>query len=63
MKPNCFKILLSFILLLIITVDTKAQLEEEFKTCDKYLGTQFISDGQQYQAFINNSESAEFNVL
>nr|WP_320120219.1 hypothetical protein [uncultured Marinifilum sp.] len=55
-------IVLLFSILLGISSISKAQSDLTMENCTKHLGTDFISDGQQYKALLSGGEVAEFHT-
>ncbi|OFX50263.1 MAG: hypothetical protein A2046_12135 [Bacteroidetes bacterium GWA2_30_7] len=54
-----------FIICIVATlssIDVVAQSDTLVKICTKYLGSPYISDGQQYKALLNGDEIAEFHA-
>jgi len=51
-----------FSLLSVFALSAKAQSDVTLKNCTKHLGTEFISDGQQYKALLSGGEIAEFHT-
>ncbi|MGQ1909764.1 hypothetical protein ACT3CE_08250 [Marinifilum sp. RC60d5] len=55
-------IVLLFSILFGISSISKAQSDITLENCTKHLGTEFISDGQQYKALLSGGEVAEFHT-
>jgi len=57
------KTLYFFILISILTISNcLAQDNKLMEECSKYLQSTYVSDGQEYKAYLNSGESAEFHT-
>ncbi|RXQ93895.1 hypothetical protein EO244_09965 [Ancylomarina salipaludis] len=57
------KTLYFFILISILTISNSlAQDKKLMEECSKYLQSTYVSDGQEYKAYLNSGESAEFHT-
>lgn len=54
--------ILLFVLIIGFAFGSKAQSDITLQNCTKHLGTEFISDGQQYKALLSGGEIAEFHT-
>lgn len=60
-KARNILFVVSFFLVLVTTA--QAQVSEMKKSCDKFLTSPFISDGQEYKTLLNQDELGEFRVV
>ena len=59
---NILKHSIYIIVLLLVSLQSSAQLDSIVKQCAVLLPSPFISDGQQYRALLNYDEVAEFHA-
>ena len=55
-------LILTFFVVGIAITDTFAQADTLVTVCTQHLKSPYVSDGQQYQAILNEDESAEFHT-
>ena len=54
--------LITLILVLLLSSSAYSQCDTIATICERHMGTDFISDGQQYRALLRGEEVAEFDV-